>query len=175
MVVAYLWDVLGTLASAREYNPRMPSRHSVRGQEWISSMSYELIWEPEGVVQRYTGMLTADSLLGATKRVHCDPRYDHARYVIADLSAIEGHSMTPIVLTELLAHLYGAHASHPNCRMVFVTVDRLLALLIERVLKTSDDKSYEVEIMPSEAAARDWLASQPALHAMSDVMGFLIR
>ena len=33
-------------------------------------------------------------------------------------------------------------------------------------------KSYEVAVLPSVTAARDWLDNQPHLHLLSDVMGF---
>ena len=44
--------------------------------------------------------------------------------------------------------------------------------MVRRILQAGSIVSYQTEVFPTVAEARDWLASQPQLHLMSNVMGF---
>lgn len=138
-------------------------------------MTYSLDWEPEGVLIRFAGDVGNTELIHATRQVHGDARFDEARYLIHDLSTITGHHLSEEGLRELSAINYGAHVSQPNCRIVFVTTDTALAAQLETVLTAEGMASYEVSCQPTLVAARDWLDSQPQLHAMSNIMGFRVR
>lgn len=138
-------------------------------------MPYSLIWEPDGVLIEFSGTLTARELIHSARQLHSDPRFDESRYVINDLSAISGHQLSDETLRELSAINYGAYASHPNCRIVFVTTDDALAVQLDAILMAPEMASYEIESRPTISAARDWLDSQPQLHMMSNIMGFRVR
>ncbi len=138
-------------------------------------MSYEINWEPEGVLVSFSGRVTARDLVGSARQMHADPRFDEAHYVINQLPDDAGPALTEEALIELSALHYGAYASHPNCRIVFVTTDPALGALIKRVLTAPEMASYQIAVLASPDAARDWLESQPSLHVMSNVMGFRLR
>lgn len=138
-------------------------------------MSYSLDWEPEGILVRFAGELAARDLIHSTRQLHSDPRFDEASYIVNDLSGITGHRLDDESLRELSALNYGAFASQPNCRIVFVTTDADLASRLKAILTAPDMASYEIAIQPSLSAARDWLDSQPQLHIMSSIMGFRMR
>jgi hypothetical protein len=138
-------------------------------------MAYEIVWEPDGVLVQFAAQVSAREFLNSATQIQGDGRFDEAHYVINDFSAITGHQLDEDVLTELSALQYGAYASHPNCRIVFVTADPALAELVKHVLMAPEMSSYEVEVRPTVSDARDWLDSQPQLHMMSNVMGFRIR
>lgn len=135
-------------------------------------MAYDIVWEPDGVLVQFSAQLTGRELISATRQVHADERFDSARYVINDFSAIGDNLLTEDALLELSALHYGAYASQPNSRIVFVTTDAALGEELKRLLAASEMASYEIAVMPSVTAARDWLDSQPNLHVMSNVMGF---
>ncbi len=138
-------------------------------------MACERVWEPEGVVAKYSGVVSGDDLLECVRRIQADARFDDTRYVIHDLSSIEGHGIGEATLTDLAVLHIGAAASCPNCRVVFVSEDAALADNIEKILLSPLMKSYEVKVRPSLLAARDWLDAQPQLLRISDIMGFLAR
>ncbi|MFN4326935.1 MAG: hypothetical protein ACK4FP_13745 [Azonexus sp.] len=135
-------------------------------------MAYELIWEPEGVVRRFSGNVSATEFINSVERVQGDSRYDDMHYVINDFSTVAAVSFSDETFTELAVLHYGAFVSNPNCRVVFVTTDNMLAGMVRRILQEGPVVSYQVEVFPTEREARDWLASQPQLHLMSNVMGF---
>jgi len=138
-------------------------------------MTSRLVWEPEGVLAIHADTLASGDFLDTVRRIQSDARFDEARYVIHDFSAVSGHDIGKATLTELAVLHYGARVSSPNCRIVFVTVDPLLAAEIRRVLGVGDLTSYQCEVRPTLIDARDWLDAQPQLMLLSDVMGFLGR
>ncbi len=135
-------------------------------------MPYDIVWEPDGVRVDFSGEARSRELIESTERMESDPRFDEMRYVINDLSSVSGNDFSEESLTQLAVINFGAHASHPNCRMAYVTTNPELTELIKKTLMAEDMKSYTVEVLPSVEAARDWLDSQPELHLLSDVMGF---
>jgi hypothetical protein len=138
-------------------------------------MAYELVWEPDGVIKQFSGNVPAWEFVRAVENVQSDSRFDDARYVINDFLAVTTHELSLEALTEAAVLQYGAYASNPNCRIVFVTDDAALATLVRSVPEVSGITSYQTEVCPTVAAARDWLESQPQLHLMSNVMGFRLN
>ncbi len=138
-------------------------------------MAFELVWEPDGVIKQFSGQVSAREFINAVERVQSDSRFDEARYIINDFSAMTGHELSDEILTEAGVLQYGAHVSNPNCRIVYVTADEGLIALLRLNLATTTIDSYQTEIQPTLADARDWLDSQPQLHLMSNVMGFRIN
>jgi hypothetical protein len=138
-------------------------------------MAYELVWEPDGVIKRFAGHVSGREFIQAVESVQGDARFDDARYVINDLLAVTSHDLSDDVLTEVAVLQYGAYASNPNCRVVFVTTDEALAGIVRKDPAVSGLSSYQTEVCPTVAAARDWLDSQPQLHLMSNVMGFRLN
>lgn len=138
-------------------------------------MACELVWEPEGVLSRFSGRFSGTEFLDSVARIQSDPRFDDARYVIHDLSAVVTDEISDTVLTDLSVLHFGACASCPNCRVAFVTTDTALGERIKRILMAPKMKSYDVEVRPGLIEARNWLDSQPQLLRLSDVMGFWSR
>ena len=134
-------------------------------------MACELVWEPEGVLSRFSGRFSGTEFLDSVARIQSDPRFDDARYVIHDLSAVATDEISDVVLTDLSVLHFGACASCPNCRVVFVTTDAAMGERIKRILMAPKMKSYDVEVRPGLVEARNWLDSQPQLLRLSDVMG----
>lgn len=135
-------------------------------------MAYEVEWEPEGLLKRFSGVVSGREFIQAVEQTQADPRFDEAHYVINDFSAVSEHGLSEETLTQISAINYGAHASNPNCRIVYVTTDEALKERVRKVLVSSDMSSYQTEVCPSLGEARDWLDSQPKLHLLSNVMGF---
>jgi hypothetical protein len=138
-------------------------------------MAYELVWEPDGVIKQFSGIVPGWEFIQSVKNVQSDSRVDEARYIINDFSAVTGYELSEEVLTEFAVLQYGAYVSNPNCRIVFVTTDEALAMLVRNTPAAVGLTSYETEVCPTLSAARDWLDSQPQLHLMSNVMGFRLN
>lgn len=138
-------------------------------------MTYELVWEPDGVIKKFSETVSAREFIEAVENVQGDSRFDDTRYVINDFLAVTKHGLSEEALTEVAVRQYGAFASNPNCRIVFVTTDEALATRIRNTPAVAGLISYQTEVCPTVEAARDWLDSQPQLHLMSNVMGFRLN
>ncbi|MCL2523058.1 MAG: hypothetical protein FWF17_00460 [Betaproteobacteria bacterium] len=138
-------------------------------------MSYEIVWEPEGVLVTFSDRITPPDLLASAGRMHADARFDEGRYVIYDLPESAADTLSEDVFVELSALHYGAYLSHPNCRIVFLTSDTTLGQLILKILTAPELVSYPIAVIDSLTTARDWLDKQPNLHLTSSIMGFRLR
>ena len=149
------------------------------GQSWIllkgiNIMAYEILWEPEGIHKKYTGLVSGREMIESAQKIQSDRRFDEMRYVINDFSEISGHDLSVEAFLDLAASNYGAHASNPNCRIVFVTIDQGLTKMVEDTLMSPGLSSYQVVVKPTVSEARDWLERQPRQHEISSVLGFRI-
>lgn len=129
-------------------------------------MPYELIREPErrGLTKRFFGFVSAPEYVQSIRAVQASVFFDELRYVINDFSGIAGHAITESTLETVAVANYGAHASNPNLRVVYVTEDAAFENLINQQLVESDMVSYQVVVKPTLDAGRDWLAKQPDLN-----------
>ena len=80
-------------------------------------MSYELIWEPKGVVKRFFGDLTSPELIEAGVKVEADARFDGIQYVINDFLACTGYSVHPVVVDHIAVLDRVASHTNPNIRI----------------------------------------------------------
>ena len=138
-------------------------------------MAYKSVWEPDGVINQFSGVVRAWEFIQSVENVQSDSRFDDVHYVINDFLAATEYELTAEALTQAAVIQYGAYASNPNCRIVFVTTDDALAMLVRSVPELSGINSYQTEVCTTVSAARDWLDSQPQLHLMSNVMGFRLN
>ena len=120
-------------------------------------MACEIVWEHRGVHKRLSGHVSAREFERSVETVQADPRFDEIRYVINDFSAVTGHGLDEQHLLELAAIQYGAQASNPQVRAVYVGVDPELSRQLRAILIDSQRSLYRVALFDTLPQARDWL------------------
>lgn len=133
-------------------------------------MPYELVWEPEGVLNRLSGVVSAREFIRSIEKIQGAPQFHEASYVINDFSDVTEREIGQQALEHLAAFHFGVLAYHPNCRMIFVTNDQEFMTLINKALRSTKFSSYPVQVLPTLAEARDWLADQPDPNLQSAFM-----
>ena len=125
-------------------------------------MTCETIWENKGVLKRLSGHVSADEFVHSVEAIQADPRFDDIRYVINDFSQVSSHELDEDLLQELAAIQYGAQASNPQVRAVYVGLksDPVLAQLLQSVLIGSQRSVYRVALFETLPQARDWLQGE---------------
>ena len=90
------------------------------------------------------------------------PRFDDIRYVINDFSQVSSHELDADLLQELAAIQYGAQASNPQVRAVYVGLagDPVLTRLLQSILIGSKRSIYRVALFETLPQARDWLQGE---------------
>lgn len=125
-------------------------------------MTCETIWENKGVLKRLSGHVSADEFVHSVEAIQADPRFDDIRYVINDFSLVSSHELDADLLQELAAIQYGAQASNPQVRAVYVGLgdDPVLTQLLQSILIGSQRSVYRVALFETLPQARDWLQGE---------------
>jgi len=125
-------------------------------------MSYEIIWEPHGVIKRFSGQLTDQDLVQSVIDTEGNMAFDGLRYVINDFLAIDACSASASDVEEISILDKGASMSNPRIRIAVVTTSPEVVVLTEHYAK-SPLCAYPIRIFRSLAEARTWLGlEQPA-------------
>ena len=125
-------------------------------------MPCEIIWEHKGVLKHLSGHVSADEFVHSVETIQADPRFDDIRYVINDFSQVTSHELDADLLQELAAIQYGAQASNPQVRVVYVGLknDPELARLLQSILVGAKRSVYRVALFDSLPQTRDWLQGE---------------
>ncbi len=123
-------------------------------------MSYELIWEPRGVIKRFWGHVSNDDILGAVNGVCGDARFDGLLYVFNDFTDVESQSVDKGTIESYAAERIGALLSNPRIISPFVASSASGLAIVETVTSPSLGTEHSWRIFPTRAEARQWLGSQ---------------
>ena len=116
-------------------------------------MPFELVWEPRGVYKRFTGTVSFQEYMRSQEMVLGDERTDSLKYVINDLSAVEGYSATAEDAEYSAAFNEGISRTNPHLQVAYVTTDVRAIALIKMGAVFS---SLVVKRFPTLAEAREW-------------------
>jgi hypothetical protein len=119
-------------------------------------MSYEVFWEPHGVVKRFFGHVTSDELFQAGVDLQGDARFDQLRYVINDFLDIMGFSFSSREVDELSAIDNVASRTNQKLKLVVIATDPGIIELANQYAN-SPMNIYPFRIFPTVAAGRRWL------------------
>ena len=103
-------------------------------------MSYEVTWEPRGVIKRFSALVTDNEMIQSVVDTEKDARFDELRYVINDFLGITGISMTKDSVEEISVH------------------PEIIALA--NAYANSLLNAYPIKIFPTLVEARSWLGQE---------------
>lgn len=122
-------------------------------------MSYELIWEPKGVIKRFFGHVTCQEVLAAGNQSQGDLRFDRNRYAINDFLDCTEFEIDYVMLDEIAAISGAAQKSNPNIRIAVVaTLPEILAAF--RHYASVPVQSYPTRLFTTRAEARVWTSDE---------------
>jgi hypothetical protein len=120
-------------------------------------MSFEVEWEPRGVVKRYFGRVTGEEVFAAGIQSQGDHRFDQNRYAINDFLDCTEFVFDQKVLEELAAFAGAAELSNPNIRIAIVaTLPAVVAATTQYIGLPL--QRYPTRLFATRAAARAWIA-----------------
>ena len=121
-------------------------------------MSYEIIWEPCGVIKRFFGHVTSHDLLQSVLEIEMDARFDELRYCINDFLGITGISSSPQDVEEIAVVDKGASLTNPRIKIAVVTTSPEVISLANEYANSSLN-SYPTRIFSSRDEAGLWFAA----------------
>lgn len=119
-------------------------------------MTYQIEWEPRGVIKRFSGQVTDHDMLQSVLDTESDRRFDDLRYVINDFAGITGSSVAIPTIEDIAIADKGASRSNPSIRIAVVTTCPEIRRLTESYA-SSPLNAYETRIFASTDEARSWL------------------
>lgn len=120
-------------------------------------MPYAIHWEPKGVYEKYTGVVTGRELYTAVQKVNNHPDFDVFRYVINDFLDCTALQSTKIELEDTVASAIGAKISNPRFIAAFVvTNDAIIESVLE--MKALVKGILHVQLFSNLADARHWIS-----------------
>ena len=118
-------------------------------------MPFELHWEPNGVVRRYSGTLTDADVLDSNQAFMNDPRFDSLHYCIVDATQVTDAKVSDDTAVLVSAAHKGASLSNPNLLMAIVTANQHLLHFIE--LYTTTCEGFHVSTFTRLDQAKNWV------------------
>lgn len=121
-------------------------------------MSYELVWEPEGVLIRCWGTLTDDDLLRGNAEVYEDPRFGPSiRYQLFDALSVEALDLRTETVREVARADREKSKEFPGLVVALVAGPGALYGLSRLYAMQIEPSAWKTEIFTDLAAARAWL------------------
>jgi hypothetical protein len=120
-------------------------------------MSYELNWEPRGVVKRYFGLVTSAEVLTAGIQSQADQRFDQYRYAINDFLDCTEFVNDPVALEEVAAFAGAAEQSNPNISIAIVATLPAVVAATKQYLALPL-QTYPTRLFSTRAEAGAWIA-----------------
>jgi len=119
-------------------------------------MSYETIWEPQGIYQKYWGYLSSPEIFDSFSEIHGDPRFTSIRYVVKDYVGVEVFDVGVKTLLDDRAFNRVAQHANPNIVVAVVTTNPQIIQASEIASSYSLD-AYPRKQWPTLADARKWI------------------
>lgn len=94
-------------------------------------MPYAMTVDKYGVYKRFWGKVSYQEYAESQERVFCDQDVEHFRYVVNDLLAVEGFSITRDQVEYLAALNRGPSFRNPNLQVAYVATDFKVRALVE--------------------------------------------
>lgn len=119
-------------------------------------MNYKLIWEPHGVVIRFSGTITINDIVEASVDYEKDWRFDNLFYVIADYTQIASCTSKPEQIDEVWIVDAGAKMSNNRIKKAVVATSPEVIAMAEHY-KGSLGSPFPVKCFNTEIEAREWI------------------
>lgn len=122
-------------------------------------MSYSNIWEPCGLLRKFTGEVSGDEILNANLELHADPKFENINYVINDFTNITGLRVDSLH-TKTYATVDGiVSCIKDNLRIAIVVTHADHLALARDYCEHMKDKVFECGIFENLIDARKWASN----------------
>ena len=131
-------------------------QHPFTNAPGIQEMSYETIWEPQGIYQRFWGVVSSPELFDSLADIHRDPRVATIRYVIKDYIGVDVFDVGMKTLLEGRALSMVAQQANPDITVAVVTTNPEIIQASE-IASSYQLDAYPRKTWPTLADARKWI------------------
>jgi hypothetical protein len=119
-------------------------------------MPYTIDWEPEGVVKRFTGLVTSAELVASVHEIATNVKFRQLKYEISDYLGSSGTDFSQNALNEVRAMRISSFQTNPRIRVAIVTHNPEIQ---ERIFSTIAAKLtlHQTRVFTAVEEANIWL------------------
>lgn len=121
-------------------------------------MSYDIRWEPRGVVKHFYGEVTDHDMMHSVIETESDPRFDELRYVINDFLDCAACAVANKTVDKIAVADCGAAFTNPHIRIAVVTTAPEIVSLTVRYAQSPLNR-YPTRLFATIEDAQAWLNS----------------
>ena len=121
-------------------------------------MSYEIIWEPSGVIKRFLGHVTSNDLIQSVVEIEQDAHFDTLHYCINDFLGITGICSSMQDVEDISVIDKGVSLTNSRIKIAVVTTSPEVIFLANAYANSSLN-SYPTKIFSTLDDSRTWLAA----------------
>ena len=121
-------------------------------------MPYKLIWEQEGVVFRFSGVVSDEELIASNDEVYASPDFPAMKYEIVDFTVIDKLDVSAEAVRRVARMDRVASETNADVRVAIITSEMFI-LGMSRMYglgHESEGGSWTTEVFESEEDARAW-------------------
>lgn len=119
-------------------------------------MSYENIWEKDGVYRKYSNCITGKEILQAVQDVHGSAQFDSICYVINDLLDVTEHDISHKEIKTIVAINRAAALTNPNIKVAVVATIPTIQDMVSLYCELMNNTPFSCEEFTKLEDARKW-------------------
>ena len=121
-------------------------------------MPYEISWEPSGVVQRFSGVVSDEDVIAANLEVYANPLLPAMKYQIVDLSLAEKIDVSSATARAIADWDRRVAETNPNVKAAIITSSSFARGMANMYAITHEVRggSWTTKVFEREEDARAW-------------------
>jgi hypothetical protein len=122
-------------------------------------MPYTTTWTGNGVIWKYTGVLTGQEALQSNLDIYGDARFDDLRYQIADFTDVTDNQISE-AYTKKIAYLdRAASQTNPNIKVAVIMKNSDFIDTADIYAELSKNSPWQVKVCHSREDADAWVGA----------------
>lgn len=122
-------------------------------------MTYETTWCHDGVIIRWSGVVSVNELIHCAARISSCAQFDRARWGLHDFTGCSRVTFDDAHMEEVAALEWAAAKHNDRIRFAFVPICADVTAMLESLERAGID-SFEHKAFKNTATANDWLLAQ---------------
>ena len=121
-------------------------------------MPYEIIWEPLGVLFRYSGVVSDEDVIASNQEVYASPLLPAMKYQIVDFSRMEKFDVSSPAVRAVASSDTSVVETSRDVKVAIITSDLLTRGMANMyaIIHELKGGSWTVEVFEGEEDARAW-------------------
>ncbi len=120
-------------------------------------MPYAIVWKPDGVIIRYSGIVSYDENIAANGQLYGDPRFESIKYQIADFLTVTDFQISKKESSIIGELDFQSTRWNSHIKVAHITQDNDIIERVKVYEETMKDTAWEFGIFNTMEEAQKWV------------------